>query len=55
MCRRVLGRGRRLGRAVPTDVSDDDSVADLVAATLALHDRIDTVLHCAGVVSYGRT
>ena len=40
--------------AVVTDVSDDESVAGLVAATLEEHDRIDAVLHCAGVVSYGR-
>lgn len=37
------------------DVSDDDEVATMVADALARHGRLDAVLHCAGVVSYGRT
>ncbi|WP_158604480.1 SDR family NAD(P)-dependent oxidoreductase [Nocardioides mangrovicus] len=40
---------------VPTDVRDDASVAGLVRSTLDRHGRIDAVLHCAGVVAYGRT
>jgi NAD(P)-dependent dehydrogenase (short-subunit alcohol dehydrogenase family) len=40
---------------VPADVSVDAEVAELVARVLELHGRIDAVLHCAGVVSYGRT
>jgi short-subunit dehydrogenase len=48
-------RGSTSVQVVRTDVSDDDSVADLVASVLAEHGRIDAVLHCAGVVSYGRT
>lgn len=42
-------------QVVPTDLSDDDAVAAMVATVLERHERIDTVLHCAGVVSYGRT
>lgn len=48
-------RGSTSTQVVATDVSDDGSVADLVAAVLRKHGRIDAVLHCAGVVSYGRT
>jgi len=48
-------RGSTSTLVVATDVSDDASVARLVAAVLDEHGRIDAVLHCAGVVSYGRT
>ena len=37
------------------DINDDESVAGVVAHTLAEHGRIDAVLHCAGIVTYGRT
>lgn len=37
------------------DVCDDDAVARLVEEVLVLHDRIDIVVHAAGVVAYGRT
>jgi len=40
---------------VPADVGDDAAVARLVADTLEAHGAIDLVLHCAGVVAYGRT
>ncbi|ANH37883.1 Sepiapterin reductase [Nocardioides dokdonensis FR1436] len=40
---------------VPTDLADDAAVAAMVAQVVERHDRIDAVLHCAGVVSYGRT
>ena len=40
---------------VPTDVADDDAVAELMAAVTERHDHLDAVLHCAGQVSYGRT
>jgi NAD(P)-dependent dehydrogenase (short-subunit alcohol dehydrogenase family) len=40
---------------VPTDVGDDSAVADCVERTLEEHGRIDAVVHCAGVVAYGRT
>ena len=40
---------------VPTDVGDDAAVADLVAATLREHGRLDVVVSAAGVVAYGRT
>jgi NAD(P)-dependent dehydrogenase (short-subunit alcohol dehydrogenase family) len=36
------------------DVADDDAVARLVEEVLVQHDRIDTVVHAAGVVAYGR-
>ena len=36
------------------DVADDDAVARLVEEALVRHDRIDTVVHAAGVVAYGR-
>lgn len=54
----VAGACREAGAAsaeiVPTDVSDDVAVAAMVKQVLALHGRIDAVLHSAGVVSYGR-
>ncbi len=40
---------------VPTDVGDDEAVADCVARTLEEHGRIDAVVSSAGVVAYGRT
>lgn len=36
------------------DVADDDAVARMVEEVLVRHDRIDTVVHAAGVVAYGR-
>lgn len=42
-------------QVVTTDVAKDASVRRMVAAVLKEHGRIDAVLHCAGVVSYGRT
>lgn len=48
-------RGATSTLVVRTDLTDDDSVAALVAAVLAEHGRIDAVLNCAGVVTYGRT
>lgn len=38
----------------PADVSKDGEVEAVVAATLARHGRIDTVIGSAGVVAYGR-
>ena len=40
---------------VPTDVGVDAEVEKLFAAVTAQHGRVDAVLHCAGVVAYGRT
>ncbi len=40
---------------VPTDIGDDADVAAMVEATLEEHGRLDAVLHCAGIVTYGRT
>ena len=39
---------------VPTDVGDDDAVRRCVARVLDRHGRIDAVVSCAGVVTYGR-
>ncbi|WP_323792533.1 SDR family oxidoreductase [Nocardioides sp.] len=39
---------------VPTDVSDDQAVAELFAKVVAEHGRVDGVAHCAGEVTYGR-
>ncbi|CAA9404488.1 SDR family oxidoreductase [uncultured Nocardioides sp.] len=40
---------------LPADVGDDEAVADVVAATMAEHGRLDLVVQSAGVVAYGRT
>lgn len=50
---------RGLGAAsvlvVPTDVGDDAAVRTCMRRAVAEHGRIDAVVHCAGVVAYGRT
>ncbi len=38
-----------------TDVGDDAEVEKMVTAVTSQHGRIDAVIHCAGVVAYGRT
>ncbi|WP_170981569.1 SDR family NAD(P)-dependent oxidoreductase [Nocardioides dongxiaopingii] len=48
-------RGAASATPLVADVSDDEAVEQVVADTLARHGRIDAVLHCAGVVTYGRT
>jgi NAD(P)-dependent dehydrogenase (short-subunit alcohol dehydrogenase family) len=50
---RAAGAGSVLVR--PTDVCDDLAVRDLLAGVLTDLGRIDAVIHCAGVVAYGRT
>jgi short-subunit dehydrogenase len=40
---------------LPTDVGDDVAVKSLVEDVMSRHGRIDAVVHCAGVVAYGRT
>lgn len=47
--------GAASATAVPTDVGDDDAVRALVEEVRARHDRLDAVVHAAGVVAYGRT
>jgi NAD(P)-dependent dehydrogenase (short-subunit alcohol dehydrogenase family) len=37
------------------DVTDDDRVAQVIARVVEDHGHLDAVLHCAGVVTYGRT
>lgn len=39
---------------IPLDVGDDEMVAACLAQTLDRHGRLDAVVHCAGVVAYGR-
>ncbi len=39
---------------IPTDVGDDEAVADCIRQVLDRHGRLDGVAHCAGVVAYGR-
>ncbi len=48
-------RGAASTQVVTADVGEDGDVARMVDAVLTEHDRIDAVLHCAGVVTYGRT
>ncbi|MEI5675618.1 MULTISPECIES: SDR family NAD(P)-dependent oxidoreductase [unclassified Nocardioides] len=50
---RAAGAGSVL--SFPTDVGDDEAVAAAVRTALGRHDRLDAVVHSAGVVSYGRT
>ena len=40
---------------LPTDVGDDAEVEKMTTAVTSQHGRIDAVVHCAGVVAYGRT
>lgn len=49
-----LDAGAASAVPVPGDVTDDERVREVVEKVLAEHDRIDAVLHCAGVVTYGR-
>ena len=47
-------RGAASATPIVCDVSVEDDGGDAVQATLEQHGRIDAVLHCAGVVTYGR-
>ena len=40
---------------LPTDVGDDAEVEKMITAVTSQHGRVDAVVHCAGVVAYGRT
>ncbi len=40
---------------VPTDVRDDEAVEACLGEVVAHHGLVDVVVHCAGVVAYGRT
>lgn len=55
----VAGECRQAGAAavtvLPTDVGDDAAVARLFVDAVGEHGRVDAVVHCAGVVAYGRT
>ena len=39
----------------PLDVGDDIAVGSCVRTVVAEHGRIDAIVHCAGVVAFGRT
>jgi NAD(P)-dependent dehydrogenase (short-subunit alcohol dehydrogenase family) len=49
-----LARGADEVLVVPTDVGDDDAVRTLFRSAEERFDRVDAVVHSAGVVSYGR-
>ena len=49
-----LARGAQAADVEPADVGDDAAVATVVARALDRHGRLDTVVHAAGVVAYGR-
>lgn len=40
---------------LPTDVGDDAEVEKMMTAVTSQHGRLDALVHCAGVVAYGRT
>lgn len=40
---------------LPTDVGDDAEVEKMMTAVTSQHGRVDALIHCAGVVAYGRT
>ncbi|QIG43912.1 SDR family NAD(P)-dependent oxidoreductase [Nocardioides anomalus] len=50
-----VAAGAESADVVTADVTDDASVARVVDDLVERHGRIDAVLHCAGVVTYGRT
>ncbi len=50
-----LDAGAASARAVPTDVTDDESVRRCVAEALEINGNLDVVVNSAGVVGYGRT
>jgi short-subunit dehydrogenase len=41
-------------RVAPVDVGDAEAVQRLVDSVVGEHGRLDAVVHCAGVVAYGR-
>ncbi|MRK00521.1 MULTISPECIES: SDR family NAD(P)-dependent oxidoreductase [Aeromicrobium] len=48
-------RGAASAMVVPTDVGDDVAVAACIEQVQQAHPVLDAVIHCAGVVAYGRT
>ena len=50
-----LAAGAAGATVLVADVADDDAVAEAVEQALRERGHLDAVLHCAGVVSYGRT
>jgi 3-oxoacyl-[acyl-carrier protein] reductase len=57
LCERTAAQIRRDGGdalVVPTDVTDDQQVERLIAATVAAFGRLDLLVNNAGVVSHGR-
>src|SRR4051794_13341885 len=48
------GAGAASTTVLQADVGDDAAVASVVARAVERHGRLDAVVHCAGVVAYGR-
>lgn len=55
VARACRARGAASARVVVADVADDDAVEAAVATALRHHAQLDGVLHCAGMVTYGRS
>ncbi|MEV7397361.1 SDR family NAD(P)-dependent oxidoreductase [Aeromicrobium sp. NPDC092404] len=55
VARECEAAGAASALVLPTDVGDDAEVEKLMTAVTSQHGRIDAVVHCAGVVAYGRT
>lgn len=57
--RELVDECRALGAAsawvAAADVTDDDRIAEVLDEVVSRHGRLDAVLHCAGIVTYGRT
>jgi NAD(P)-dependent dehydrogenase (short-subunit alcohol dehydrogenase family) len=47
--------GAKSTTVLPADVGDDEAVKSVIGGVVSQHGRIDAVIHCAGVVAYGRT
>jgi short-subunit dehydrogenase len=47
--------GAASAHVIAADVADDEQVSAAVAEAVTVLGRLDVVLHCAGVVTYGRT
>lgn len=52
---RCRAEGAASAAVAVADVTDDARIAEVVDRMVDEHGRLDAVLHCAGVVTYGRT
>ena len=55
VARECEARGAASTLVLPADVGDDAEVEKAFTAVTSQHGGIDAVVHCAGVVAYGRT